>query len=385
MMPNDPRQPFLNSSQTIRPNQIQSFNNNPTERTQKNDETPGTEVDDALRLAAGIAQQFASFMGEAEPNNGLSPDNFSAPFASSNRPFHERHLDSMRPRGDVSQGHYIPFQMGNPNELSVQGVEPFNTGRDLPNRTSQDHHAFGPLGGQNGIIPNQLKSFGFNPENRHLADHRFGQPMTNDRSRGNEGFAEAQFRSRDMDDARMAQITAARADRAELEALQRMQDEWNREDDMRLAKEQEVARRVQDEWNNPYAQDFGGQQRRFHPYFQPQTRPEPRQREWSGRSRDPRDQTPWNPSRRDSKDSIEFAPALDDDEPHFAVAKKPQESSPPQAQRLTPAQRNFDAAKVAEEEIRKYEAAHREREEKAKQAQLEKDKADKAAKANLAE
>jgi hypothetical protein len=380
MMPNDPRQPFLNSSQIIRPNQIQHFNYS-AEQTQTNNETPGIEVDNALRLAAGIARQFASFVGQAEPNRGLSPDNFSAPFVSGNLPFHERHLDSTRPDGDVSQGHYVPFQMGNLNGMSVQGVGPFDTGRDLPSRTSPDYHAFRPLGGQNGIIPNQLRPFGFESESRHSADHLFGQLMTNDRSRGNEEFAEAQFRSRDTDDARMAQIIADRADRAELEALQRMQDEWNREDDMRLAKQQEVARRIQDEWNTPYAQEF-----------QPQTWLEPRQREWSGQSRDPfdeppvsrRDPTPWNPSRQDSADSIEFAPPPDNDDPHPAVAKNPQKSSPPQAQRLTPAQRNFDAAKAAEEEIHKYEAAHREREEKAKQAQLEKDKADKAAKTNQA-
>jgi hypothetical protein len=152
VIPNDPRQPFLNSSRTIRPNQIQSFNNNPTERTQESDETPGTEVDNALRLAAGIGQQSASFVGQAEPNSGLSPDNFSAPFASGNRPFHERHLDSARLSGDASQGYYIPFQMGNLNRLSVQSVGPFGAGQDLPNRTSHDHHVFGSLGDQNGEI-----------------------------------------------------------------------------------------------------------------------------------------------------------------------------------------------------------------------------------------
>jgi hypothetical protein len=86
----------------------------------------------------------------------------------------------------------------------------------------KNHHAFGPLGGQNGIIPNRLEPFGFRPENHHSAGDLFGQAMMNDRSRGNEGFAEAQFRSRDNDDTRMAQIIADRADRAEIEALQRM-------------------------------------------------------------------------------------------------------------------------------------------------------------------
>jgi IBR domain, a half RING-finger domain len=387
MILNDPRQPFLNSSQTIPSNQIRGFSNNLTERRGKNDEIPNAEVENALRLAAGIAQQFAGFTGKAEPNGGLSPDNLSAPFVSGNRPFHERHLDATRPSGDVSQGHYVPFQMENQNGMSMQGVGPFNARRDLPNRSSQDHHAFGPLGGQNGIISNQLKPLGFESENCHSTDHHFGQPMVGDRSRGNEGFAEARLRTRDIDDARTAQIIADRADRAELETLQRMQDEWNREDDMRLAKQQEVARRIQDEWNSPYAQEVGSQQRHSHPYFQPQTRPGPRQREWSGQSRDPisrRDPIPWNTSRQDSEDSIEFAPAPDEDESHLAVAKNPQKLSPSQAQRLAPAQRNFDAAKAAEEEIRKYEAAHREREEKARQAQLEKDEADKAAKVNQA-
>jgi hypothetical protein len=136
MILNDPRQPFLNSSQTIPSNQIRGFSNNLTERREKNDEIPSTEVENALRLAAGIAQRFAGFTGKAEPNGGLSPDNLSAPFVSGNRPFHERHLDATRPSGDVSQGHYVPFQMGNQNGMSMQGVGPFNAGRDLPNRLS---------------------------------------------------------------------------------------------------------------------------------------------------------------------------------------------------------------------------------------------------------
>jgi len=475
VMPNDPRQAF---SDPVRPNyagQFPGFNGNPNQNTQAK-KIYGIG-DNAMGLASRPVQQSTSFGEASGPNTSTSPivTSYSAPFATDLLPFHEHQSNPTKPTKDVSQGYYIPSKTELPSWLSVQAAQSVDTGWGLPKTMPQERQAFGPSGGQNVIMPNELKQGGSKPDNHfdagqrqssmssqaphsfnplgspngtvpnqlmpsvfetrsHLdagtsapstesrsqhnsasfggqngiipnqlrpsgpkarrpisVDHHEGQPMEHDWKQPKNRSTSTQPTSQ-QDDFQIAQSIAERADHNEIAALQRMQDEFNRQDEIELAEQEAFARRVQDSWNAPSAANSSldwQQGLSLHFQHQPSSR--------SDRFTKPatavqgRNPPQWRPSQLDTgDDDVQFAPALEDDIHPGVVVKPPMitastSASQPEPQRTSNPQLTkqtngtFDAANAAAEEIAKYEATQRALEESAKQSALDKVKAAQAA------
>src|SRR2546421_461191 len=177
------------------------------------------------------------------------------------------------------------------------------------------------------------------------------------------------------------------ADDNEIAALQRLQDEFNRQDEMALAEQEAFARRVQDSWNASSAASsrLGWQQGlSLHPqhgFTKAAT---------TVQGRNARRWPPPPLDTGDGDDDVQFAPALEDDIHPGVVVKPPKMTASASASQSQPPRPSnppltkqtngtFDAAKAAAEEIAKYEATQRALEESAKQSALDKVKATQAA------
>lgn len=400
---NGPRQQFWSSKQQSFPDQTSAVNSNAIATTRENPVTLFADIKDALGMASRIAQRSLSSntnddfspkpasvnhssCGEhigstRQPRDAFLGGNFSSKTAQSNwstlpivEPFNQEHGLSNSPSQSPREGpNEFLVDQQRPNILGSNGH--VNSSRVPPSATSQGHRAFGSWQSQDGLVPNQLRPLQSKPNHRLSSSRDSDQGIRKDWFLDHDESTGSSFQSQMDEDSRMAQAVADSADRAEREALQQIQDEFNREDDAQQRPQQTLTRRGQDDWSNSPRLDIGLHESNYPLSLQ--------QRRWQdqvdGTRATKRDPPQWRPSGGDPNASVEFAASPDPDEvPHPPVVVKAPKSTSLKPPRPTQ-QGNFDAVKAAEEEIRKYDAAQRARETKERQARLEKDKADRAA------
>ena len=311
---------------------------------------------DAAFDSSNQLRQEPHSLGSLEGPNDIVPKQLKPKCFQSGNPFNARRGLSTKMSHEQHEFALLGAQNGMiPNQLNLTDFQPghsVHTRQDLPNMESHNQYAFRSSGSRKGMIPNQLESSGSKVENIKQIDSIFRQHTTNASSREQESFTGAHFDSRVDDDFRLAQIVANRTDYDELAALQRMQDEWNREEDLREAKQNLFPQRFQRNLESSPAPDLGHQQKSS--------------LNTSQIAGSYPDLISWQPSRRDSVDSAQFAESPDADGAYSSIVFKAVKSTPAKPQR----QRTLN--------LTSEKAIMRERQEQEPRAPLEKEKAGRA-------
>ncbi|KAL9039240.1 MAG: hypothetical protein Q9214_004959, partial [Letrouitia sp. 1 TL-2023] len=213
-------------------------------------------------LAASPFQSKASFnkMNNFSSPSSQQPFNTASPKLQNSIGSNQLSSDGLK-LGEDSQNHqYVPNRTpdrpaetasGDANSFSPSQLKPTGS-KPSPKidarqasfaSTPQDHFAHRPSDRKGSIAANQVQQN--SSRETAAADHRARQWSTDPSPRRQETSASMNSNPNLYEQLKLAQVVADTADQDELAVLKKMQDEWNREEDRREAREHSIAQNLQ--------------------------------------------------------------------------------------------------------------------------------------------
>lgn len=371
ILENDQMQPVFDSSQHRRIDWNSIFNEPLLEWKNKISEASEGNGNNVPGQASEIAQIFATFNGGVKPKDNSFLDSSSTRESSSDHPFCQQHLNSASSSRNVSQTKNVTHQTGLPTWSPSQDVHSSGGAFGLSSEQPQRSCSFGSSEDQNDIVPNQLKQKGLGPrsffdarhadkpsdeqqessslggknrrfpsqlavrssegwknaasnllepseskkKNRIRTENHSRQSMSNATFEEHKSSTKIHCNSQIEDDLGLAQIIAA---------LQKMEDDWNREEDQREF-DRHVFLQFPDEGSSFATLDPG-----FGKHLPP---------------------FPWETSSRSVDDPVAFSVPSNTGERHPNVVISPVGSNPAQLQLAAPQRVSSSGTKKAKSQI----------------------------------